>query len=307
MSFFTIFTFIKDFLSSVKTVKDLTIDNQPKAITNNSTVINNYKNNDKKEEEKPLNDLQLNLKKLFNIHSIEDNLIAEFLKNSVDKDIHIPFSKYSELDYVFDILNDTHLDKISKVFGINKGWLFGREDLYPYINYYKNVHSFISFVIKKRKTEEISAFALRLSDFDYQDKTKHQPLYIVLRSPILDLYDKTIYKYYHISTNWKWGYWRSRYQAKSIFRLFETPNYYLNIDGKTLTEEELSLISNRNNCPDKILRKKVRNTWYPYDYSTKSNENVNALELEEVDKIIKYIEDEGYKKHLGKTIDKILV
>ena len=300
MSLLTIITLIKDILTSAKTVKDLSGKSQVQQVTN-STVINNFQGEEKKERASLLlNNLQSKLRELFNSHSIEDNLIVEFLKQSIDKKFNIPASKSSNLEYIFDNLTDEHIDKIVKVFGINKGWLFDRDELYTYSNYYNNVFSFISFVIEKNKTEKLNAYAFRIADFDFKDKQRYQPLYLILRTPIVTIYDKTIYRYYHISTDWKWNYWRTRFKIKSIFRLFETPNNYLNIDGKTLTKEEIALISNRNNCPDEIIRNKVMNAWFPYDYSTKLEENVNALELKEIDNVISYIESQGYEEHFKK-------
>ncbi len=302
MSILSTFTFVKDFLTSIKTVKDLAKKEKPTLVNENSTVINNFHNSIENATEKTLNRFQSQLKELFNIHSVEDNLIAEFLKKCIDNNLIIPPSKYSDLEYIFDNLTDAHITKIAEIFGINKGWLFDKEHLYPYRNYYKNVHSFIDFVINKSFEENISGFAVRSDDFNFLEKERHQQLYIILRSPITDLYKNTIYRYYHIDTDWKWDYWRSRYQVKSIFRLFETPNNYLNIDGKTLTDNEIEIISDRNSCPDKIIRNKIMNTWYPYDYSTKPNENVNALELEEIEKIINYIEEQGYNNYLEKLL-----
>jgi len=299
MKFPILISLVKNVLISIKTLRDL-FDN--KDIKENKEkkqvpiINNNYYSNkevDFKNKSK-LNNYQQKLQELFNIHNIDDKLIVEFINKIIDENFLIPSSKVDDLSYVFDKLEPKHIDKLINILGVNKGWLHSEEELYPFRDFYKNVGAFISFIKKKSSNEKLQGIAVKLDDFDNENKSDEQNLYLIIRTPITQLYKKTIYKYYHIETNWKWNYWRTRFQIKSIFRIFEQVLNIMTINGKTLTKEELIEISNRNNCPDKILRNKTQNTWYPYDYATTKDENYEAKDLEETVDIIKYIEKNSY-------------
>lgn len=297
---------IKTVLGSIKLIKELLPKKEEK--NNNSEIesklallereLKIVKKESDIKEKTGFNKVQIRLKTLFNSHGIEDNLITAFIKSTIDKEFEIPISEVSNLNYIFDRLTDNHINDLSFIFGINKGWIYSTEDMYQNRNYYKNIHSLIKFILEKSKSEKLQGFALRVEKFNNIEKEKHQPLYLLIRAPIITLFNKTVYRYYPINTDWKWNYWRTRYQAKSIFNLFETQNRLIDFEGKTVSNEELYLIASLNHCPDEIIKSKVQNTWYPYDYATSLDKNVNALELEEIDSILNYINEQGYKKQL---------
>jgi len=299
---------IKTILETVKLLNDLFVKNsvdkndgksivilqQIKSLENELKLL---KQDTEIKQQQNFNNIQLQLKKLFNSHGIEDNLIYQFITNIIDKNFDIPVSKQTDLSLIFDKFTEEHIDKLVDVLGINKGWIYSQGDLYPYRNYYKKLESLITFILEKNKTEKLDGFAFRTRYFDYLEENNHQPLYILIRTPVTTIFNKTIYRYYPIQTDWKWDYWRTRFQIKSLFSLFETSNTYINFNGRTVTIEELDIISSQNNCPDEILRDKTQNTWYPYDYATKIEENSMASELNEIQKVIDYMESEGYKEH----------
>lgn len=306
-------TAIKTFIESVKLLKDLFVNKSDNKSDDKSDVImkkfktlendlRNFKQDTEIKEQESFNDVQLRLKKLFNSHGIDDNLICQFVINVIDKDFVIPVSKLTDLALIFDKFTDKHIDKLVDVFGINKGWIYSQGDLYPYKNFYKDIESLITFIYEKNKTEKLEGFAFRTGDFNYLDEKNHQPLYVLIRTPLITMFDKTIYRYYPIHTDWKWDYWKTRYQIKSLFNLFETTNNYIDFNGRTVTMDELDIIASRNNCPDEIIRNQRQNTWYPYDYSTTIERNSMARELEETQNIIDYIESQGYNRFLKNTI-----
>lgn len=301
-------TMIKTILETVKLLKDLFIKNSDNKNDDKSVVILQQikslenelkllKQDTEIKQQENFNDIQLRLKKLFNSHGIEDNLIYLFVTNVIDKDFSIPVSKLTDLTLIFDKFTEEHIDKLVDVLGINKGWIYSQGHLYPYKDYYNDLVSLITFILERNKAEKLEGFAFRTRDFNYLEENNHQPLYILIRTPVTTIFNKTIYRYYPIQTNWKWDYWKTRFQIKSLFNLFETPNTYINFNGRTVTMEELDIISSQDNCPDEILRDKIQNTWYPYDYATKIEENSMASELDEIQKVIDYMESQGYKEH----------
>ena len=301
---------MKSILESVKLIKDLLENKSDNKNDDKSTAIFEQiksfenelfllKHDIEIKQQEDFNDIQLKLKKLFNYHGVEDNLICQFITNIIDKDFTIPISRRTDLVLIFDKLTEEHIDKLVEVFGINKGWIYSQDNLYPYKDYYRKIESLITFILEKSKVEKLEGFAFKTGNFNYLEENNYQPLYIFIRTPITTIYRKTIYRYYPIQTDWKWNYRETRYQIKSLFNIFETPNCYIDFNGRTVTMDELNFISSTNNCPDVILRDKVQNTWYPYDYATKIENNSEAIELDEIQNIIDYMEKHGYKTPLA--------
>ncbi len=248
-----------------------------------------------------LNKIQVKLKYVFNSHSIDDNLIAEFITQFIDNNIQIPISEKENLHFIFDRLTDENIDTIFNLFGLNKGWLFDKEDLYSYRNYYKDIFGLIDFVIDKyKKDETIQGYAVKNGTLD-KENTEYQPIYLIFRTPIGKLYgwNQTIYRYYPISTDWKWNHWRSRYQIKSIFYLADKYSHFFNLNGINIKDkEQFELATSSNYCPHKLIQSNsTPYGWYPYDFATMESQNVNALEVDEIGNIHNYIVEQGYQDY----------
>lgn len=301
----TIFDIIKHFKDFNKKEKSQEVDLS--SITNKLLDVEKELNQLKKDkdliEKQNLNQIQIKLKTVFNSHGIDDNLIAEFISQYIDKKIQIPLSEKENLHYVFDKLSDSNIGDIFKLFGINKGWLFGKEYLYPYKNYYKNIEGFISFISDKYKNnEKLQGFAIKRSDLD-KNSDEHQPLFLIFRFPIGQLYghNKTIYRYYPISTNWKWEYWRTRYQVKSIFYLSDKYSHFFELNGVHIkNEKDFETATSLNFCPHKIIEDNTKPYgWYPYDYTTDKTYN-NSEDTDETASILEYIKEEKYIENFEK-------
>jgi len=100
-----------------------------------------------------------------------------------------------------------------------------------------------------------------------------------------------------ISTLWDWGYWRSRYQLKSIFYICEKLNIY--VKGYDLKDREK--IAFGIEFPERIIKGiPISFTWYPEDYIDRHYQNVQVKEVEEIERVKSYIKQEGYINSLKK-------
>ncbi len=302
---YTVIGYAKDFLSLIREEKNNNnpnyeiVENKTVTFINNLTII---KEEQETKEAEKFNTIQARLKTLFNSHGIPDLRIAPFLKENIDDKINIPISDYENLIVVFNSLTNEHLEKISSLFGINKGWLFGDEYMYPSMSMYNDVKGLLRFYIEKKRTEKIEALAIRQNEFDYEDKHRNQPLFFLFRTPITELFEATtIYRYYYpVGTYWKWNYWKDRYDAKALFYLSDTMGTALEFKGKTISEKEMGIIKNKKSCPHVIIQTSREDTWPPHDYANDPSKNQMAKETEEFGSIMDYIEEKGYKTYLDK-------
>lgn len=105
----------------------------------------------------------------------------------------------------------------------------------------------------------------------------------LIRHPIKKINNTTIYKYIPISTNWDWGYWRSRYQLKAIIYVCEKLNIYINSYDMLL--DDMYKISGGLVFP-KLEIDKLRGgcTWHPEDCIDYPSDSIQAKETEVVRK-----------------------
>lgn len=283
---------------------DLTI--MSKKLSSVEKELRQIKDSYKDIENKGFNQIQTKLKYVFNSHGIDDNLIAEFIVQYIDSKIIIPISEKENLHFILDKLSDENINDILNLFEINKGWLFDKEDLYSHTNYYNNINNLITFVTDKhRDNEKIKGFVLKEKTLN-KNNDENQSVFVVFRTPVGQLYgyNKTIYKYYPIATDWKWNYWKTRCQLKSIFYLSDKYNQFLELNGVHIkNDKDFEMVTSLNFCPHKIIEENTKPySWYPYDYVTNKNQNIHALEIDEIERIIDYIKDNKYIDYFERKI-----
>ena len=248
--------------------------------------------------------IQIRLKKLFNAHGIDDEAIVRFVVENIDKNITVPLSQIENVSYVFDQLQLAHIDAISDLFGVNRGWLHGQDRLYPSRRYYKDVSKLIDFILERVKEEPLAGYAIVCAQLDKDDKNRNPSLYLMFRTPIAKLFGRVIYRYYPISTDWHWGYWRTRYQAKAIFLLFDKYSCLPDIQGVIVSNANFDQLSSSEPFPHLIIEDSRNRYWTSYDYVTSSSHDY-AKEQDELSIVLNYIEEQGYKDYLQKEWKKI--
>lgn len=267
--------------------------------------------------EKALSVTSKQKKELSDTHFNEvDNVINRFidvysshgiLKNQIPDIINCKFSlKISDFyskDTILNILSSDLLEWTSSYFGIQRGWLDGTtQQKYEYRNYYKDIQSFISLVVdlKYKENKEITAYFYKHGNIDCESE-KQQDIVIMLRYPIGKIIKKTIYRYIPISTRWNWGYWRTRYQIKSIIYILE--RLKISMCGYDLDQDIAGCLVNGQLFPELIINHSGF-TWYPGDYIDLPSETTVSKEGHETQKVINYIEEKGYIRYLNSEIKK---
>ncbi|MGN4752781.1 hypothetical protein [Bacillus cereus group sp. MYBK220-1] len=231
-------------------------------------------------------------------HSIMQNQIPSF----IDKKFDLSLKDFKDYDSILKVLNDDIINWTCEKFGIRREWIDGADNqIYSYKSYYKQVHSFIRDIYNFNSTrEQITMYVFKYGNLSLEEDNEHN-IVLLLRCPIGKINSKQVYKYIPISTLWNWGYWRGRYQIKSIIYLCD--NMGITIQGYDLIEKEK--IAYGETFPENIINGiSIRATWYPEDYIDVQSQNSSAKEVEETKKVKEYIKEEGYIDYLKKLKEK---
>ena len=246
--------------------------------------------------------IQMRLKKLFNAHGIDDEAIVRFIVENIDENITVPLSQIENVSYVFDQLKLANIDAISDLFGVNRGWLHAQDRLYPSRRYCMDVNKLIDFILERVKEEPLAGYAIVNAQLDKDDKDRNPSLYLVFRTPIAKLFGRVIYRYYPISTDstdWHWGGWRTRYQAKAIFFLFDKYSCLPDLQGVITSSANFDQLSSSEPFPHLIIEDSRNRYWTPYDYVTSGSHNY-AKEQDELSFVLNHIDEQGYEAYLQK-------
>jgi hypothetical protein len=147
-------------------------------------------------------------------HGIRKNQIPSF----IDKKFGLHLKDFKDDDSILQVLNDELINWTCEKFGIQRKWIDGIDNkIYSNNDYYKQIHKFIEDICKLiSKEKKVEIFVFKHGELVPEEDKNHQ-LVLLIRYPIGNINSKEIYRYVPISTLWNWGYWRSRYQLKSIF------------------------------------------------------------------------------------------
>ncbi|PPA87734.1 hypothetical protein C4A75_00545 [Brevibacillus laterosporus] len=273
---------------------------KPNHTSYNITYLEATKNENIIEEgSNPLYDLVERFKLVYVSHGIAVNQISVF----VDSGFNLKLSDFRDNDSILNILNEELLQWTCDTFGINRDWIDGTSDrIYRPRNFYKDVTGFIKLIVglKEKHGDDVEVYFLKNGKLDPDEYGKHYVV-IIIRSIIKNINNKPVYMNIPISTNWDWGYWRSRYQLKSIIYFVQKLDiYFQGYDIDTITQNNLS---SGQIYPEVELNKfQIGHTWYPEDFIDLPSQSVQAKETDETKKVREYIRLEGYEKYFKQII-----
>ncbi|MEO9484603.1 MAG: hypothetical protein ABJG47_14190 [Ekhidna sp.] len=256
-----------------------------------------------------LNLLQSRIVELFEIHGIVNEHIYQFLRQYVNEKIKLNISDQTDLIKVIDQIDDSDLQKLCTLFGVNTSHIYGIGNRYRHLDLYKHPHKFINLIFENYyNCGGIEGFIFKSDDLDFKNGAT-QVLYLALRTPIGNLFGEPIYRYLPVHTVWDWGYIKSRYELKSIFRFQDKYQSYFQLAGLNTSPNDLSQMGSQNFCPHKLISeyKKFGNFWHTYDYANSIEENEDAKEYEEFDNVRRYYKENDYHSYSELSKEKALI
>jgi len=233
--------------------------------------------------------------KVYEAHGIQQNQIVTF----VDKEFNLKLKDFKNNESILEILDNDLIEWTCNKFGVKRDWIDGTSDrIYESVDYYKEVPKFIKDISELVKNKnDLELFAFKEGELDRENE--YQDIVLLIRYSIGKNNSQTVYRYTPISTCWKWGYWRSRYQLKSIFYICEKLHIFIN--GYDLKDKKL--IAHGKCFPSEMLQTiPISITWYPEDYVDLISQNFQAKEIDETEKVREYIKQENYIQYLNQAI-----
>lgn len=298
------FSYAKNCIKNKKeSIKTLTTENQN--IPEISNTINTFeidKTPDNTSINHPLNQLINRFVEIYTSHNLEIHEIPSIL----GKEFNLKMSDFKSHDSILEVLDERIINKTCSTFGINIQWLHGKQrNIYTYRDYYKQITTFIDLLCNLYATyqDHLEIYFLKNGKLNKKVWGKNYVL-IILKYPIAQVNSNNIYSYIPISTMWDWGYWKTRYQLKSIIWVCEKLdicfNHGYDIDIDSMTKLSAGLI-----FPEKVLNRiPVGYTWYAEDYVDWPSQNVQAKETDETELVHKYISEQGYTVVYKKALSK---
>ena len=236
--------------------------------------------------------------KLFELHDINE------------EEIPLLLNEWFDVTY-YDVLTDKDnfqrkvtkemIDFLALNFGVDKQWLYGNSvNLYKEeYGFYKNVKNFGNYIgEKKHKIENFYILTESIPDRKKDEKNDSNYIYIVVQYLKFNYpeTDKNVYSYELFHESCRWGYWKCRYNFKS-FLLYLHKYHKVGLPFyRGYAIPDISKIIYKFNKGEIDFEELITNRqiWYPEDYILTDKQSVQAKETDELEKILKEINQDKW-------------
>lgn len=199
-----------------------------------------------------------------------------------------------ELDKMETVLNDSILQQITDLFGVNREWIEGTElEIYPYRSCYKQLTSLLE--ILPHSEELLAHFPVRVlfegADLD-RSSSNSQLLALVVCEPIGSIGEKQVFRYQVFRDEWNWTHRGCRLQLKATarwlvqVRRIPTPLF-------RTTRNNIDRILQGRHIPRLELDRCCITEPSLEDFALARSESVRAREVDELDDVIAYLRLSG--------------
>lgn len=188
------------------------------------------------------------------------------------------------------------LDQAARLFGIRIEWLEGVDDeIYEYRSCYKEPELFLDLLtsIKGSSDSEMPRFPLRVlvSSKQLDSKADREQLLVpVVLEKIADLGDEPIFRYNIFNDGFNWGYEPGRIQLKAmvrmVYKVLGSP-----VPLMVIKPADLRSVLGCKKISRKFLNGCLVTNPSLEDFALTSQESGVATEVDEMPKVLKYIED----------------
>lgn len=197
------------------------------------------------------------------------------------------------------------LDQTARFFGIRSEWLEGVDDeIYPYRHCYKEPEHLLDLLATLRSRADSDwthHFPLRIlvSNKHLDCKADREQLMVpVVLEKIAELGEEPIYRYYIFNDGFNWGYEPARIQLKAmvrmVYKVLRTP-----VPLMVIKSAELQSVLDRKRISREFLDGCLVTTPSLEDFSLTSLESVVSAEVDEMPKVLEYIEDHELESFLA--------
>lgn len=227
---------------------------------------------------------------IFQDHGVERSQIPRLLPQ-------IKLGDLKSNEALLAALTPEILDQTAHLLGIRPEWLEGVDnDIYEYRHCYKDPEFFLDLLATLRSQADSDwphHFPLRVlvSNKHLDSKAdREQRMVPVVLEKIAELDDEPIYRYYIFNDSFRWEYEPARIQlkamARTFYKAFRTP-----VPLMVIKPADLQSVLDRKKISREFLDGCLVTTPSLEDFSLTSQESVVAAEVDEIPKVLNYIED----------------
>jgi len=199
-------------------------------------------------------------------------------------------------DKFYEIITPELINNIASKFQVNKQVFFNNsEEFYPKANYgfYKNVKNFSNFIYNDifLKGGKMYIIAERVPNKNIDERNNDNFFALIFKIPLFGINGKQIYSFKIYDDSCMWGYWKCRYNLKSLLLCLRNKgvddNFWQGniIKNKESLYENLLQLSYANKTLNEIINNRI--DWYPEDFIDLPSQSVKAQEIDELKDILK--------------------
>lgn len=235
-------------------------------------------------------------RQLFRDHGVADSQIPRLFSE-------ITFDDLKSDESLIKKLTPALVDQVAAFFNVRSEWIEAVDDrIYSPLSCYKQPELFFE-LFNAIKIDSFD-FPLRLitsvEKLDYKSD-QYQPVMLVLVEKIRQIGDDVIYRYY-LDDEWDWAHAPCRIQLKAIAKVVYQ-HLRKPITIYKVSDAVFEAIADKSQFPEPYMRGGLCSDPSLEDYVMEHKNSRVAKEVEELDDVMRYIEDFGLKALLAKEPD----
>lgn len=227
--------------------------------------------------------------KIFGDHGIQVTQIPRFLPQvTIDK------LQETQSEALLAALAPEVLDQTAALFNIRREWLDGADSRMYEVRYCCKQPELLFEHMAQLRDSGFSApiFAFYSGELRQGHAPTFEHLALVVVEKISSLGEEEVYRYYPYIDEWTWRYAPCRIQLKAMARLLYQ-ELRRSIPLYRVSPEILKAIANGECVPRPYVRKQTNTDPSLEDYALSANESAVSKEIEELPKVLTYIEKAG--------------
>jgi hypothetical protein len=231
---------------------------------------------------------------VFNEHGIATSQIPRFIPE-------LSLAKLGSSEALLSAITPELIDRTSRLFGVRREWMEGVDDVIYCRDFcYKRPRRF--FAKLSALKPGYSEFPVRAlyctTNLDWRNE-QYQPLVIFFVEQFGELGEDKLFRF-HIFDEFDWSYAPSRIQLKAMARVLDR-QFRITFPLYKVTERELEEVAEGRKTPQSLMRGSPITDPSLEDYALSMSESKVAKEVEELPRVLNYIEHHSLEQQPKET------
>lgn len=227
---------------------------------------------------------------MFKLHGVATSQIPRLFPR-------LRFADLQSDDRLLDVLEPEHIDQVAKAFGVLVPWLEGvNDEVYGYLASCKEpkvILEHLNTVLANgtSKWDHPIRILTTRKNLD-RNSGDFQVLAPVVVEKIAELGEESIFRYHVYRDGFPWGHPPARIELKALARIIYT-RLGITAPLYEVSEREMDALLEGRSIPGFLRNACHHSTPSLEDYALAKSESVIAKEVEELEEVLRYIEERG--------------